>query len=142
MFFVSKVVNAGLVFTLLTLGIAAPRPTPLAPRGSLSGEAPGETHRSDVKAMQQTLQGETNNRGKVGGVLGLRTRASVRGFQKAGSQPVTGHSDFQMADRLGVKPGVREAASYETAQDKPSAGIKWARGSGRTRKTQRKPVKE
>jgi hypothetical protein len=141
MFFVSKVVNAGLVFTLLTLGIAVPPPTSLAPRGNLSREAP-ETHRSDVKAMQETLQGETNNRGKVGSVLGLPTRASDRGFQKAGSQPVTGHFDLQMADRLGVKPGVRETASYETAQDKPSAGIKWARGSRRTRKTPRKPVKE
>lgn len=142
MFFDNKIVCAGIVFTLLTAGISGPRAVPLDSGANLSREVPVETYRSDVKEMQQTLQDEGRYRGKVDGVLGLRTRASIRAFQKAESLPVTGQLDVQTAGKLGIKPEVREATGYETTQDKPSAGIKWARGSRRTNKTPRKPVEK
>ena len=47
----------------------------------------------------------------------------------------------QTAGKLGVSPQGRAETGYETTQDKPSAGIKRAIGSGRTSKTQRKAVK-
>ncbi len=74
-------------------------------------------------------------------MLGLRTRASIRGFQKTENLPVTGQLDARTADKLGVRPEVREEAGYETTQGKPSAGIKRAKSSGRTSKTLRKAVK-
>jgi peptidoglycan hydrolase-like protein with peptidoglycan-binding domain len=89
MFLASKVAWAGIVFMLLTTGISGTRPTPLSSGADLSKEVPAVGHRNDVKKMQQTLRGKRHYRGKVDGVFGLRTRASIRGFQKAESLPVT-----------------------------------------------------
>jgi len=77
---------------------------------------------------------------KVDGIFGLRTRASIRGFQKAENLPVTGQLDTQTAGKLGVRPEGREQTSYETTPGKPSAGIKWDGGSRRTSKTLRRAV--
>jgi|ERR1700730_10812355 len=137
----SKGALAGIVFILLTTGISGPRPTPIASGANLSKEVPAVGHRNDVKKMQQTLRGSEHYRGKVDGVFGLRTRASISGFQKAENLPVTGQLDTQTADKLGVRPEGREETGYETTKGKPSAGIKWVQGSGRTSKTLRKAVK-
>jgi peptidoglycan hydrolase-like protein with peptidoglycan-binding domain len=142
MFFASKVACSGIVFLLMTPWISGPRPTPLDSRANLSREVPEETARDDVKEMQQTLQDEGHYQGKVDGVLGLRTRASIRGFQKAESLPVTGQLDVRTASKLGVNPEVRGETGNEGSQDKPSAGIKWTAGSRRASKTPRKPVKK
>ena len=91
--------------------------------------------------MQQTLQGKGHYRGEVDGVFCLRTRASSRGFQKAENLPVTGQLDTQTAGKLGVRPEGREETGDETTKGKPSAGIKWAKDSGRTSKPLRKEVK-
>jgi peptidoglycan hydrolase-like protein with peptidoglycan-binding domain len=142
MLFASKIAYSGLVFLLMTPWISGPRPTPVDSGPNLSREAPTETQGNDLKQMQQTLQENGHYRGKIDGLVGLRTRASIRGFQKAQSLPVTGELDTQTARQLRVLPEVREATSYETSQEKPSAGIKWAKGSHRTSRTPRKPAKE
>ena len=142
MLFASKVACSGIVFLLMTPWISGPRPMPVDSGSNLRREVPTETHGNDVKQMQQTLQDNGHYRGKLDGMLGLRTRASIRGFQKAQNLPVTGELDVRTARKLGVLPEVREATSYETTQEKPSAGIKWAKGSRRTGRTPRKPVKE
>src|SRR5208282_48746 len=129
-----------IVFLLITLWTSGPGPTPLDSGTALSSEVPEETYWNDVKQMQQTLQDEGHYRGKVDGVLGLKTRASIRRFQKAENLPVTGQLDVETASKLEVRPESREATGYET-QDKPSAGIEWARGSRRSSKTLHKPVK-
>ena len=48
--------------------------------------------------MQQTLQDKGHYRGEVDGVFGLRTRASIRGFQKAENLTVTVQLDTQTAN--------------------------------------------
>jgi peptidoglycan hydrolase-like protein with peptidoglycan-binding domain len=141
MFLASKAAWAGIVFILLTTGISGPHPTPLAVGANRSKEVPAVGTRNDVKKMQQTLQGKGHYRGEVDGVFGLRTRASIRGFQKAEKLPVTGQLDTQTAGKLGVRPEGREETGYETTKGKPSAAIKWAKGSGRTSKPLRKAVK-
>jgi peptidoglycan hydrolase-like protein with peptidoglycan-binding domain len=141
MFLASKAALAGIVFILLTTGISGPRPTPLASGANLSKEVPAVGHRNDVKKMQQTLRGSEHYRGKVDGVFGLRTGASIRGFQKAENLPVTGQPDTLTAEKLGVRPEGREETRYEATKGKPSAGIKWAKSSGRTSKTLRQAVK-
>jgi peptidoglycan hydrolase-like protein with peptidoglycan-binding domain len=58
--------------------------------------------------MQQTLQDKGHYHGKVDGVFGLRTRASIRAYQKAENLPVTGQLDTQTAIKLGVTAEVRD----------------------------------
>src|SRR5271167_3218325 len=161
MLYAGKVGCVGVVFLSLTTWISGPGPVP-----SASGETPGKeevagrnwNHANDandvnaVKQMQQTLQDEGHYRGKIDGALGLRTRASIRGFQRAENLPVTGQLDVQTAGKLGVTPEVRTETSYETTKEKPSAGIKWDPGSrrvtsrrassGRISKTRRTVAKE
>ena len=141
MFLASKAAWAGIVFILLTTGISGPRPTPLASGGNLSKEVPAVGHRNDVKKMQQTLRGKGHYRGEVDGVFGLRTRASIRGFQKGENLPITGQIDTQTAGKLGVTPEGGEETNHDTRQGKPSAGINRAKGSGRTSKRLRQAVK-
>jgi peptidoglycan hydrolase-like protein with peptidoglycan-binding domain len=142
MFFATKIAYSGIVFLLMTPWISGPGRTPVHSGSNLSSEVPSETYGNDVKQMQQKLQDNGHYRGKIDGAVGLRTRASIRGFQKTQNLPVTGQLDVQTARKLGVLPEVREATTYETTQEKPSAGIKWAKGSRRTGRTRRKPAKE
>jgi len=83
-----KAAWAGIVFILLTTGVSGPRPTPLASGANVSTEVPPAGNRNDVKKMQQILWDKGHNRGEVNGVFGLRTWASIRGFQKAENLPV------------------------------------------------------
>jgi peptidoglycan hydrolase-like protein with peptidoglycan-binding domain len=142
MFLASKVAWAGIVFLLLATGISGPRMTPLTSGVDLSHEGPSIPHPNDVMSMQQTLLDKGHYRGKVDGVFGLRTRASIRAYQEAESLPVTGHLDKETAGRLGVEPEVRLETRFITTQDKPPAGTKWAKGSGPARKTPQTPVKK
>ena len=141
MLLASKAAWAGIVFLLLTSGISRPR-TPLASGANVSKEVPTVVQANDVKKIQEALQGNGQYAGKVDGVFGLRTRASIRGFQKAENLPVTGELDVQTAGKLGVRPEVREEKGYETPLDKPSAGIKGSNRSRRTSKTPRMAVKK
>jgi len=140
MFFASKIVGSGIVFLLMTPWTSGPHPMRADSGTNLSSGMPEETHWNDVKEMQQTLQDKGHYRGKIDGVLGLRTRSSIRGFQKAENLTVTGQLDRETAGRLGVAPEEGKTA-FENPGGKPSAGIKWARGSGRTNKTPRNPRK-
>ncbi len=142
MFFAGKIGCSGIVFILLTTWISGPRPTPLDAGTNLRREAPADTRWNDTKKLQQALEDKGHYHGKIDGVPGLRTRASIRGFQKAENLPITGQLDAQTADKLAVRPEVREETRHEVPQDKPSAGIKWTKGSGQRSKTPRQPVKK
>jgi peptidoglycan hydrolase-like protein with peptidoglycan-binding domain len=141
MLLIGKAACAGLTFLLLTIGTSGPRPMPLASRSNLSTERPADAHPNDVLKMQHALQDEGHYRGKVDGVFGLRTRASIRAYQKAENLPVTGQLDPNTAGKLGIVAEVRVETDYETTQGKPSAGIESAKGTLRTRKTLRKADK-
>jgi len=139
MFLASKAAWAGIVFLLLTSGISRPR-TPLASGANVSKEVPTVVQANDVKKIQEALQGNGQYAGKVDGVFGLRTRASIRGFQKAENLPVTGLLDTHTAGKLGVRPEGRVQTGYEATQGKPSAGIKWDARSRRTSRSLRNAV--
>jgi len=140
MFLAGKAGCAGIVFLLLATGISRPRPTKVVPGPNLSTEEPAVEPRTDVRKMQETLRDKGQYRGKIDGVFGLRTRASIRAFQKAQGQPATGQLDTQTASKLGVAPEGRGKTGYETTQDKPSAGIRSVRGSRPTSKIPPKAV--
>ena len=138
MLLTSKVAWAAIICILLTPWISGPRPAPIASGPNLSKELPAVEHPNDVNRMQQTLQDRGHYSGKVDGVFGLRTRASIRGFQKAENLPVTGQLDTQTAGRLGVTPESHEKTGHHITQGKPSAGINLA---GRRSKPLQKAVK-
>jgi peptidoglycan hydrolase-like protein with peptidoglycan-binding domain len=141
MFLASKAAWAGIVFIVVTTGISGPHSTPLlAAEADLNKEETAVPRRDDVKKMQQTLRGKGHYRGEADGVFGLRTRASIRGFQRAENLPITGQLDAQTADKLGVKPEGGGETNYETTQGKPSAAVEWAEGSRRTGKPHGKAV--
>jgi Putative peptidoglycan binding domain len=127
MFLANKAAWAGVVFIFLATGISGPRPTPLASGANLKEEpGVGRRDRDDIEKMQETLRDKGHYRGKVDGVFGLRTRASIRAYQKAENLPVTGQVDTRTADGLGVRPEGHVETGNETTKGKPSAGIKWA----------------
>ena len=133
----------------------------LAPR--LPGSGPGSDStkqgleavgvfvvKNEIKKMQDTLRNKGHYEGQVDGVFGLRTRASIRAYQKAESLPITGQVDTRTAAELGVRPesnwdnsqSARRQVGYssdivigEIRRDKPSAGIRWA--GGRAKKNSR-----
>lgn len=137
MLLAGKATCAGIAFLLL-IGTSGPHPTPLSSRSNLSKEGPADVHPNDLRKIQQTLRDKGHYRGKVDGVFGLRTQASIRAYQKAETLPVTGQLDTHTAGKLGITAAVRDETNNETTQGKPSAGIRSAQGSGRTRKTLRK----
>ena len=135
MFSAGKAAGAGIVFLVLTT-VTSGRPhlTPPPSGANLVKEVSRVGQRNDVTKMQENLRGKGYYRGEVDGVFGLRTRASIRGFQKAENLPVTGQLDPQTAGKLGVRPEGYEETGYNT-KSKPSPCIRWAKGSGRTSKT-------
>jgi peptidoglycan hydrolase-like protein with peptidoglycan-binding domain len=138
MFLASKAACAGVVLLLLATGVSGPRPTPIASGPNLRNEVPVIGHGNDVKKVQQTLRDKGHYRGDIDGVFGLRTRASIRGFQTAENLPATGQLDPQTAGRLGVTPERHDKTVYRITQGKPSAGIQQVRSSRRTNNTPRK----
>jgi len=139
--FASKIACSGIVFLLMTPWISGPRPTPVTSGPELSNEVPPVADTNNTSNLQRILQDEGHYRGRVEGVVGLRTWASIRGFQKAENLP-TGELDVETAGKLGVRLEVREATGGETPLGKPSAGIKYSNRSRRTSKTQRMAVKK
>jgi peptidoglycan hydrolase-like protein with peptidoglycan-binding domain len=109
--------------------------------------------KNEIKKMQETLRAKGHYRGKIDGVFRLRTRASIRAYQKAENLPITGEVDTRTAAGLGVRPESNWANSQsagrqdghsqssvagEFRREKPSAGIR--RAKGRPDKTARKEV--
>lgn len=136
MFLVGKAACAGIIFLLLTTWISGPRPRLLISTADTASEVSEARHRNDVYTMQLALQDKGLYRGKIDGVLGLRTRASIRAYQEAENLPVTGQLDNQTAAKLSVAPEGGKTVP-ENPGAKPSAGIKWTKGSRRTGKTLR-----
>ena len=122
----SKIRWAGIAFAFLTTGMlvqALPRSSVGLSDSSKEG-VPPFVIQNEIKKIQETLRDEGHYRGKVDGVVGLRTRAGIRAYQKAKNIPVTGRVDTRTADGLGVRP--------ESIWGNSSAGHDIANGGGRT----------
>jgi len=149
MFLVSRTVETGIVCVLLMSGMFVASLPSFAAVSEPSQEALAVVHQNDVKKMQQALHDRGHYRGKVDGVIGLRTRASIRTFQKAENLPTTGQLDSRTASKLRIKPGSRssstgagwdadggrERSDNQATRAKPWAGTRLAKGTSRKRKT-------
>ena len=154
MFLTRKVGWAGIALTLLTTGMLM-QSFPRSAAGSDSNQqgVPAFVARNEICKMQEILRDKGLYRGKVDGVFGLRTRASIRAYQKAERWPITGEVDTRTAAGLGIRPESNWAnsqsagrqdghSSYivaaEFKREKPSAGIR--RGEGRPGKSAHKEI--
>jgi peptidoglycan hydrolase-like protein with peptidoglycan-binding domain len=140
MFLATKIVWAGVAFTLVMTGIVVQN-LPQAAGSDPNKKGVAAIDQTEIKEMQETLLNKGDYQGKIDGVFGLQTRAGVRAYQKAENLPETGQLDTQTADKLQVKPEGRVETGSEITKDKPSAYIQWAKGSERKTKTQRKAGK-
>jgi len=154
MLIASRIACAGIALTLLTTGTFV-QSFPRSPAGSDSNPE-GVTVfvvQNEIKKVQETLLGKGYYGGKIDGVFGLRTRASIRAYQKAESLPITGQIDTRTATGLGVRPESNWDNSRSSERQgghssdivvgepkgaKPSAGIR--RTGERTRTTSRREV--
>ena len=112
----------------------------------------------EVSTVQKSLNDKGYNAGPVDGVLGSRTRASIRQYQAAEKLTVTGRLDVETAGKLGVGPesiggSFKEAGQevgqggkelgHEMQQGKPLAGGKeLGIGVGRAAKSVASGVKK
>jgi peptidoglycan hydrolase-like protein with peptidoglycan-binding domain len=152
MLLASKIVWAGTAFTLLTTGMLV-QGFPQSPAVSDSNTEAVTVFvvKNEIKKVQETLCGKGYYEGKVDGVFGLRTRASIRAYQKAESLPITGQVDTRTAAGLGVRPESNwdnskssepqvghssDMVVGEFKKAKPSAGIR--RTEDRAKKTSRR----
>jgi peptidoglycan hydrolase-like protein with peptidoglycan-binding domain len=154
MFLASKIEWIGMVLTLLTTSMLVQGfPQSAATSDSNPAGVEAFVMKNEVKKMQQTLRDKGHFRGKVDGVFGLRTRDSIRAYQRAENLPMTGQVDIRTANGLGVRPEVnwddsrpwvgqvRDRIGSQIETGKPSANIRWMNGAKRTSKTLPKPVK-
>ncbi len=154
MFLASKIVWAGIALTLLTTGMLAPPLPQSAPgSGSTPDGAASFVVKNEIKKLQDALRNKGHYVGQVDGVFGLRTRASIRSYQKAENLPITGQVDTRTAAELGVRPESnwdnsqsagrqgehsRDIVVGDTQREKPSAGIR--RVGGRAKKNSRREI--
>ena len=142
MLLANKIGWAGIAFTLLTAGILLQN----FPRSAAGSDSNKEgvadfVTKNEIMKLQGTLHNKGYYPGNVDGIFGLRTRASLRAYQKAEKLPFTGQVDTWTASRLGIRPestwrnsrsASREVglagdpAAGQIRKDKPSAGIRWA----------------
>lgn len=140
MLLASKIGWAGIAFILLTTGMTIQNFPPSAAGSDAHNEkVPAFVTKDEIRKMQGTLRDKGHYRGKIDGVFGLRSRASIRAYQKAENLPITGQVDGRTAGGLGLRPestwgnsklagrGVGhggDGASGEIKRDKPSAGTR------------------
>ena len=102
--------------------------------GAMKGESMGQAgagNKEQVRAVQEVLKDRGMYEGEVDGIMGPKTQAALRAFQKKEGLQETGRLDQQTMGRLGVqKTGATDttspAASPSTTtpeqKDKPATG--------------------
>jgi Putative peptidoglycan binding domain len=103
MFLSSKTVETGIAVAMWITGTLGVSVISHAGSSDLRQGSPAMIRTDEVKKMQQVLQDRGHYRGKIDGIMGLHTRASIRGFQKAENLPVTGQMDLKTASKLGLE---------------------------------------
>jgi len=57
----------------------------------------------EIRKVQEALKDKGEDPGAIDGMMGKKTRAAIRAFQKANGIKVTGTVDDQTAEKLGVQ---------------------------------------
>jgi peptidoglycan hydrolase-like protein with peptidoglycan-binding domain len=64
--------------------------------------AAGGAGRAQVTAVQEALKDKGHDPGRIDGIVGPRTRAALRDFQKAEGLEPTGRTDAETLTALGI----------------------------------------
>jgi len=67
-----------------------------------------KTEKADVMAMQQALRDKGYNPGRIDGVMGPRTSAALRDYQRKEGLQATGRRDDETAMKLGLRTSLRD----------------------------------
>src|SRR5262249_39382024 len=81
-----------------------------------SGKSAHRGNRDQVRATQQALKDKGHDPGRVDGVMGPKTQAALKDFQKSEGIQETGRLDAETMSKLGI-----EARSSAADQSTPSA---------------------
>ena len=105
---------------------------PLAFGFNFSEEKPALMQQDNIKNLQETLRDKGYYSGQVDGIIGPRTRAGIRQYQKSENLPVTGRLDGETAGKLGVGPesvgGSFKAAGQEVGKGGAEMGREMKEG--------------
>ncbi len=91
--------------------------------------------RSQIRTLQQDLNKKSDNPGPVDGIMGPRTRAALRKFQRQAGLKVTGQPTNSTLTKLGIKQG----QASRMGANKRSASNKRRRNSGNQMQQNSKP---
>jgi peptidoglycan hydrolase-like protein with peptidoglycan-binding domain len=142
---------AGIAIALLATGMVRGLPRSAAGSGFKKEGVAVFIIENEITKMQEALRDKGYYLGKVDGLFGLRTRASIRAYQKAENFPITGQVDSRTAEGFGVRPESTwdnpnsagrdvghgcDRAGGEMNRDKPSAGIRRAARANKTLRQQ------
>jgi peptidoglycan hydrolase-like protein with peptidoglycan-binding domain len=75
----------------------------------------------EIKKVQEALKAKGQDPGPIDGVMGPKTRAALKAFQKASALKETGELDAPTAEKLGVekpKPPVKEVKEKKEEKKK------------------------
>ncbi len=102
MFRADKGVWAVVLFTFLTTGVLGLGWMPSAFAVSPSDQKTATLNQQDIKKVQETLRDKGYYSAEIDGIIGPKTRAGIRQYQKSENLPVTGRIDAETAGKFGV----------------------------------------
>jgi len=73
--------------------------------------------RAEVKPVQEALRDNGQDPGPIDGIMGPRTKAAVKNFQRAEGLPETGRLDAETMTKLGAKGTPSERRMEKTPQE-------------------------
>jgi peptidoglycan hydrolase-like protein with peptidoglycan-binding domain len=104
--------------------------------GAMKGESKGQAgtgNKEQVRAVQEALKDRGMYEGEVDGIMGPKTQAGLRAFQKKENLQETGRLDQQTMGRLGVqKAGATGSTSPAASPSTTTPGPKDKPGSAAT----------
>jgi peptidoglycan hydrolase-like protein with peptidoglycan-binding domain len=108
-----KAATCGLALGVLFLSLA-----PMV----FAADQPAGLDQQGIKNVQQNLSDKGFYHGRVDGIIGSQTRASIREYQKSENLTVNGRLDTETASKLGVAPESVGATFKDAGQDAGQGG--------------------
>jgi peptidoglycan hydrolase-like protein with peptidoglycan-binding domain len=105
--------SRGALAGVIVLGLASPGWAAAKTKASSAKEEKAENKAmakgsEQIRKIQEALKEKAEDPGAVDGIMGKKTRAAVRAFQKANGIKVTGAVDDQTAEKLGLQKSNEE----------------------------------
>jgi localization factor PodJL len=103
-----KSIATGVSAVVIALALASPGWTASETKGASAKEEKAESKAltkgsEEIRKVQEALKDKGEDPGAIDGMMGKKTRAAIRAFQKTNGIKVTGTVDDQTAEKLGVQ---------------------------------------